>query len=700
MQAIPSEAGSTVKLHHLGFELRAAEKRVTSIEYLNSFCKSLHPIKEKWNFLRRDAVIRPYVPMRDDPYLFGTLSDYNFIIAAFHEFQKFTADLPSEPLSLDKSIQRGQQLIEGERDVNGKLIMQRGMRHGWYLNDFSAKRRKLPSAWVANESDLIEFLVDNLKRFKGFSTDELLGDDEDLEFAEDLGEPMTTNSGYPYYETDKPGFAGTTKAKGILFMKDPFLKYDPTKIAILDHIRKWSFADPMYRHPFAVAANRRYGPSNKFLEVWNFENNVLTHDHLTKGIPNVRQVYMACASYNIILSVVSRCTRTLRRCTTGMYHSTELRNNYMSKLKGKFVVESDFSQYDKSVSIELRQFFERLALACLKQVYQDKDQYLALKSLRALEAAPYLPYVMPDPNDQIGVGFGIIADGVWGLFSGIKVTSDIGTVISWCTTAFALSITTQTPLKTLLKQLQKGDDYVLLANGDDILVGFSPAKWRLYGKKFYNALPIIYDQFGLKGKVLNGSRFLMRHLPDDSPVWSRIWQQTFANEKKITSLPQFFIGLWSRTREVKRIDGIISSSNTSTRSALSLWRAKSVALFGITLSHLAIVKKVKNAGSFFKNPSLYDRLLKGQLTTFTELDQALDLTHTSVVKFTQLLAESGELADLARDAHNIPSAQFMLETILKENPGLINALKAESLKEAHFFKWAVKEYKIDFVLNK
>lgn len=405
----------------------------------------------------------------------------------------------------------------GEQDIASKFSIQRR-----FPPKFFVIPKKLPEGEFSDDFDLC--LQAYVKRVASLSS---IKSANPLSIMLTDHDPFDTNQGFPTYSTNPELRFSTAAALS-------FQRYEADHI--IRRITEMSTAlgfDQSMIWPAAIA--KRSGPTHKPILVYRDHADgysVIADLEATGYYTRGRQVFMMPFYFNMLISAVALPLKMGRLSIPGFSHDANGESQYLPKFtedEGYEIAESDLSAFDTTITPALR---KRLWHWCrhygFNPVALDLLEYFEQSTM--IFSAPYnsaqkgsLSYVM----------------GRFGLLSGLKVTTEVGSAISAAST-----------LKAYLRagvitkaQLLDGSWPLFLMLGDDTLL--KNRKGAIKADIFEKS----YAEEGLKVKYLvPGKRFLMNHIKDGKKygVCNRVIQQTLFNEDAYTHVGQLRLGLASR----------------------------------------------------------------------------------------------------------------------------------------------------------
>lgn len=415
-------------------------------------------------------------------------------------------------------------LQAGEMDIVDKYATQR--RHGpmWYLPSAPPPLIAPTAVYKQVASALAKFYYSRYMAspLAGLTPYELALTDSD---------PPDTNAGWPLYSSSIGDFLVLASNVDFHGRHSGATWPSPSEwVAAIDELgNKVGVTGDM----FTMGVARRAGPMRKAVALYDLSSGHPAVESFTFGCyTRSRIVYMAPRLLNIAVSPFSMQMKAARLSHWGFAHDGESRKIQMAVFKdaaarGLNVIESDFSGYDASFTPEHRS----VIFDVLKEVGFHPD---SIDLIRMIDERG--SFVTPSWSGIQG-GEGERVSGRFGLFSGIKDTSNLGSFHAQC---------------VVLKAFIQAGELTL----DDIVAGRLPPFLNLSDDVLIAAPPSItpaaYERVcaeeGLKAKLIVGRRMLMRHIAPEGEysVAARVVQQTIANEDAYLHLGHVLLGLASR----------------------------------------------------------------------------------------------------------------------------------------------------------
>lgn len=452
------------------------------------------------------------------------LVTFNSKLLAGYEVLYSTPEAAHDAYSISKTwaerIQESsphQGINNGEAEIVSNLSIQRRFPPYYYINAEQLPEgtpsplfKKCLRAYLAKIAPL------NANE-RATSPLQLMMDDED---------PFDTNQGYPTYSSEPAIRFLTASAVGL---KDRKIS---TIIEALSSMADFFGYPGDFMWPAAVA--RRSGALSKSQRYYrdDADNMSCISDFEVQGVyTRGRKVYMMPFYFNILASPVARALKLGRTRVIGFGHDSEGESKYLPLFceeEGYEIGESDLSGYDASI----RPAYRKLLWSLCREFGYDED------AISLLEAYEDNVVILSAPWNMSQDGSAAVVRGRYGLLSGLKVTTEVGSALSIAATLKALVVCGALSESALAA----GNWPPILMLGDDILLKVK--KGSIKEDLFKEA----YTEEGLKVKYLRGNRFLMNHILDGKKygVASRIIQQTLFNEDSYTHVGQVFLALASR----------------------------------------------------------------------------------------------------------------------------------------------------------
>lgn len=698
--------------------------------------------KGKFGFLDRDNKQRVYQPGTDDPFVFrndASVKDFgNHALALIkviadewealglplkHVKEKqiylpdssalFDALLPGHPLH--------QRLVDmypyicfltSNADIMRKACVVRNIYIGWWGQSYAGKDAPDPKHFDPAMRVLLKAIaaIENSSRF-GSTLDGVM---------RGMGDPMDTNAGFPFFagHVDEMGNPVTKEATLQLFEGIGTAGYDFSRV--VDEIAKRCKPMGLEKYPFLIAPLRRVQPSDKPNHEYRQTSFGLVTSHDSVGMNQVRIAWMAPYVYNLYLSPLQARWKAVRKLLPGMFFDGSAKRNRLARLSrtNPWLAEADYSNYDRFMPINLFQAFTQGYLSRYKNAEYWRQLTGYLHQGMSIIWPDYLPG---------STGKGWIFKPRYGLLSGVKVTSEEGTFINGlvnCQSLLDSGIMNEASLYKYLtqyvgpgdKSVGSGNEFFFIQSDDDLLVCDSPTQLYKLGTSF----KLNTARAGLKGSLEIGDRFLMRHTlaGRDTPVPSRVWQNTLSNEDSYLEPITFLAGLCMRT------DGLLGHKSydpfgtgkrnrcTSVEVRFTLAMLNSLLKFLQTASKKQLdaidyIKVLIEAASNMlanydcKKPGILRNDLVMSSDDASRVDgfrmKSLELLAKSEAdKLARLDSQTFNLSWLYRlhkDRH-VPSSALLLDSLIARFPYLKNLLESVANREYSYYQYAMKKMKI------
>jgi hypothetical protein len=699
--------------------------------------KRIVSVAENFGFLTRDKKDRKYSPGVDDRYVFRSNQSLNDFRSETHLLLRCLCiewERLGLPLTRDKErdvevpdkeaawiairdktaiaplISKHYdeiQFILSNVDIVLKNCVVRSVNWGWWVVSYSGKdasdiNRFQPSldafaqAWAT---------LRRTSRFEALSN----------ELWDSAGDPMDTNPGYPFYR-------GDVNADGVPVTR---IRMIEEARDLLDHARRrysakefsslWQAVlgevDTRFGKyglpgmPLCVAPLRRQQPGYKWAHQFRMTSSGLISAYDERGYNSQRVAWMVSYIYNLLISGFHCRLKALRMMLPGMYHDGASRRARLRTLRTSsqaghcFMAEADYSNYDRNIPVNIVAAVTRI----IADDMEDSDYYY--------DAAMYLHtsshLIWPDyalGGESHGWAF---APGKLGLLSGVKLTSETGSFVN-----FIIHI--QTLIEAEGWSVQDAVKYIAMYASDSVAIGsreervYIQSDDSLLIASSLDALVRQGDAFtrlikaaGLKGEVMLGDRFLMRHMARgrDTPVPSRVWQNTLSNEAPPENAVIFAVGLAART------DGLFGYKSVDPFDTGAFQLPTPCEVRYSRLMTESLLRFTTTASSSLKDVCDYLRLLPTVNTTRgQELADKFRVAATKELAIVELAkikamgknAYSTELYRLLKERHK-PASALILSEIIALDPELGGATDLLTAKEHKFFNYAVRSLGVKLV---
>lgn len=694
----------------------------------------------QFNFLDRDNKTRHYIPQDEDPFVAKSpkfIQEFKESAnKSIDEIKKHWQEL-SLPIARDKD--RGVVLPDVDAVINAilknpknvtkeeKHLIDSYMKHSGPISEMASEidimkkaclvRTVLPGWWIvsykgketphASSFDkAIAILVDAMHEVRNSS----MFKNKLEETLHEQGDPLDTNTGYPF-------FSAATSATG-----EPIAKLATVDLyrnvgtrgfswpGVREEIDKRCPSANLKGHPFAIFSIRRQQPGYKWNHVWAPRMGGLKLLNDVRGYTTNRVAYGAPYILNLYLSAIQSEWKAIRKLIPGLYHDGAAKKTVLDQIRNDkpFIIESDYSNYDRNIPVNIADRF--FAQYCSKLPHG--NYYFDL--LRQTNSS--LPLIWPDwVGHDRGRGWIFNVDRL-ALLSGLKITSDIGTFINAIVIIKSIldsKVMTDTEIKTYLLSRVKGNEsrsLFLIQSDDTLLLHKDFTKLRSLANSFVKAA----DTAGIKGALGLGDRFLMRHMRDgaDTPMISRIWQNTLSNEASYQDPLKFTVGLCART------DGLFGHKTVD---PFGTGKNQSVTKFHINYG-VDILQELLRFTSNSKSPvrpaiefitmllTAGKRMQSQGNTKMATVDmQLIDAYRTRMVK--ALAIQELAKADTSLQAFfstyvyslyknaNSPTSKQILDEIIKLEASTAGKLNMIQQKENQFYKHALRVLNINEIIE-
>lgn len=525
-------------------------------------------------------------------------------------------------------------------------------------------------------------------------------------------DPLDTNPGYPFYtaQMDTNGNP-VTRIKTVETFKNlvSAAKGDWNQLLATVDTRAGKYG--MKGFPFCVAPLRRLQPGYKWQHQFTITPSGLISAFDERGVNSQRVAHMVPYAYNIVTAPVATMYKTARMLLPGCYHDGKSKMLRTERLKEAakhdklFLAEADYSNFDRFMAVDLIREIVSWFTALTPNPKYWQEAMMFLHDSASL--------VWPDFTSLSEGGGWLFKPGQLGLLSGVKATSDTGTLVNSVVNGEALARTMgwdEYQLYSYLTQyisaeVGSKEEYYYVQSDDTELIQRSPVVLAKHGSEFKEAVKAA----GLKGSIELADRFLMRHLQDgaDRPVPARVWQNTLSNEAPPASEIIFLAGLAART------DGLFGQKsvdpfNTGRQQSVTIVEAKftlevlkSIQKF-LTTAHAKSPQGIEFVANLMTDSANIDQKYAENLSLRYSLPPRIGMRATqmrdSIVQTLARiqLAEAGNksafdvtswIYGLYKDK-NVPSSALLLDQLLSLGPGLNQTINNVKKKEAAFFSYA------------
>lgn len=726
---------------------------------------SIKALHTKWGFLSRDDKEREYQPAVEDPFvaagpsfpsLFKTKTS-DLLTGLVKEGERLNlsttidkerrvtlidterlqgnveehANKPSYNVATTGSIQ----FMTGNQDILKKCALVRAVIPGWWAVSYKGKNATDPHYFVPA---LLGFkrCLQNMRKSAVFRSR--------YEYYWDTnGDPIDTNPGYPYFagHITKDGIPVTRRLTVSQFktcLEVARRLSDKKRLEwkhVLSAIDSLNHDENLAGHPLAIAPLRRLQPGYKWAHVFSVTANGMRTELDVRGYNTQRVAWMVPYVYNILISPTSVLLKTIRSFLPGCTHTAtdKIFQNQQLDLRTHphiQLFEADYSNYDRFIPVDII----RLILDAVTEVFIDDKEDRAYWQQAMMHLHDGASLIWPDyATTTTGTGW-IFKPGTLGLMSGVKITSETGTLVNFIVNisnmvhagllnspaamdAYIQAIFNKQGAsdieKNSYKDLKSFSLKFLVQSDDTLLIGKDYSE----GVKLRDAFTVGLQKAGLKGAVEFGDRFLMRHMfgGGDRPVPARVWQNSLSNESPPESELIFLLGLLARTDGmfgVKQVDPFNTLDKqwlTDVEFNFSLRVVKGLRQFfnearvpserAIQLmdAYVGLENEVSVQPGFVTIPAhAKKRILKLriELTNYLiELERASASTLSDAKLFDAQNKYNSWILSLARD-RNVPSAAAITDYVIAMDPTVGDKIKQVAAKEEAFFQFACSEFHI------
>jgi len=411
-------------------------------------------------------------------------------------------------------------LRTGEMDIVNKLAGQRRFPPDWYLPAETPPLAPPTKDYRAVATALITWYAAQAESAKLLRA-------PPLQLAALDVDPHDTNSGWPLFSSQIDEFM--TMIANLDFRGAPW----PSEADWIAATQELALTLGVPGTMFMMGVSRRSGPTRKPIAMYNLAGTVpYVMGEATGCYCRPRVVYMAARILNIALSPIHIPTKHARLSNPGFSHTAadralQIKQFAAYEADGLRVIESDFSAFDTTFTPEHR----GVIYGAMEQAGFNRGVMRMLRSIDEVGAFITPTWGMPQGGEAE------LVTGRFGLFSGIKETSNLGSI-------HAQIIVLKSMVRagmTTLQDIAAGRWPMFLNLGDDVLLAANK-----------NLTPKMYEEAaleeGIVAKVLDGRRMLMRHIEGgrEYAVGARVIQQTLANEDSYDHIGHVILGLASR----------------------------------------------------------------------------------------------------------------------------------------------------------
>lgn len=608
--------------------------------------------------------------------------------------------------------------LNANADIIKKACVVRTVNPGWWAVSYKGKTSAKPDYFTKslNAHKRAFRAVIKSKRFKDILN----------ELAVKAGDPIYSNPGYPFFAAlvDKQANP-VTRIKTV----ETFAGLHPQSKHwedVLDEIDRRAGKYGMAGFPLCVGPLRRQQPGYKWQHQFITTAAGLVTAFDERGVNSQRVAWMVPYTYNLLLTPFQLIMKAFRMMLPGLYHdgpAKKYRNDTLKAMHktGKlYIAEADYSNYDRFIPVDMiRELVHEMAGATDNPEYWEK-------------AAMYLHddanLVWPDYSSMSQGNGWLFKPGLLGLMSGVKITSETGTMINSVINGQVLANVKgwgEDQLLLYLTQYLNADpgskkEYYYVQSDDTLLISDTPSELKALGDEFMIAV----EAAGLKGAVEFGDRFLMRHMQGggDRPVPARVWQNTLSNESPPEHMLVFLAGLGARTDGlygIKTVDPFSTGVCQAITRAELIFTQEVIKSLHYFIKNSAVPSKVaanlletmmnmpdKGSAEGVERPGSYTKITSPYVKTLH--DSRKDIVKALADYEMQRALEDSALGlannfswlyQLYKDK-NIPSQALLLDQLLLMQPELSGSIEKVAQKETAFFNYAIKTIGISLdILN-
>jgi len=601
-----------------------------------------------------------------------------------------------QPSAAGQNFRDAVQFLAANADIMLKACVVRAISPGWWAVSYAGKN----AADLSFFRDSLEAHITVYQQFARSPQGRAAIQQEWI----DSSDPIDTNPGYPYFSArlSTTGAPLTRDATVSLFKNLCNQGYSWSQL--LEEVDARVKDENLAGHPFAVAPLRRLQPGYKWMHQFEVTGAGLVTGHDLRGLNSQRVAWMVPYAYNLCIAPASAILKAFRRVLPGAFHGgpeKKLRHDRLRRLHADnklFLVEGDYSNFDRFLPIDLLQHFIMGISTEWKNNSYWRDALMHLHRGASL--------IWPDYYTGDAEGGWIFKPGPLALLSGVKVTADTGTITNSIINAAALARTydwDRGRLITYLGQYLDGTtpgsktEYYYIQSDDTALIASSNDNLTRHRETFVRAVAAA----GLKGSVSVGDRFLMRHIQSgaDRPVPTRVWQNTMSNEEPVANPLIFLAGLAARTDGLfglKSVDAFGTGNHQSISAAearvthavlRTLRRRLAEALRSVSVA-VQFIDELLEGMPPIPPSTAPDATVMGKRSQIARLSRLRDNINKEVARTTMTDASVAEwVKALWRDRH-APSSQQLLDDLAVDIPGVKELLSDMVSKEKAYFERA------------
>lgn len=524
-----------------------------------------------FNFIARDNKTRTYDPYTEDPQVFSNkYSPDNFLDDSMNQIKEVSDIWKSMGLPFKMDEDRGYNVpdISGftdkvlEEDPHALSLYKERYSDICFVAGFldnalkySLVRTITDGWWLVSYAGNVGTITPDIeKALNVFDTYlEYLFDTPEFRLKLDVtisdqGDPLNTNVGAPFFSNEYKDGRPIAKEKAVeLWAKSKPGESDVDFSKWKTNVGLRTEKPPFNAYPLAIAPNRRIQAGAKPQKIWRRGERYLELAYEQNVLNTIRFVAMPPYPANLCMSAYQSSLKTVRKVTHGTFMDSDSKIDICKALSsGYYTIENDYSNYDRFI---LYSIILRIIDSYSRKVKSGGFFYQTLRHF-----FENVPLIWPLRDKHTPNAFTIVNARLTGLLSGVKVTSEIGTLVNViiCIAAglksgvmnqdYALKLLKG---KTQKKSISEFDNFFLVQSDDTLFCSRNMTDLVRWAKAFKQ----ITKDAGLKAKVAVGDRYLMRHMQFglDIPVLSRVFQNTISNEDPKPDALLVAVGLASRT---------------------------------------------------------------------------------------------------------------------------------------------------------
>lgn len=684
------------------------------------------PIRENFPFLDRDDKDRVYDPGIADKYVFknmGSVEQFKTdaranlkTIVQLGKSLGLVTELDSkrgvEVLSssnlIDKFISKGPKSLsvsETERisnedvrfllsnqDIALKACVVRTVLPAWWIVSYRG-RKSAHASPLKQAVDVLVAVLHTVEKTPAYKQklDQVLSSQ---------GDPLDTAVGFPLYQSTVDDKMNPIAKLEVLHQYKNLVKaggrdWDKLKEVMKDRGR----TNFQKQFLFAIAPIRRLQPGYKVQHVWNRSMTGLRLQFDVQGMATNRVAWAASYLLNLLLSPIQSRWKAARMVIPGLFHDGSSRREMLHAMQTTppYFIESDFKNWDRSIPNDIMSYFFH---QYTKSLRNSKYWFGVLSQTHR-----NIPLVWGDQSPNLrGNGWAFEVD-VLGLLSGLKITSEVGTfmnliinIAGWIATG---AMTKEDAYAYLINKSNSVIPKVLIQSDDTLLCAANLTDLHKLSVSFMTGC----SYAGIVPELQLGDKFLMRHLSrgKDTPVITRIWQNTLSNEQPVDDPLIMIIGFLMRTEGILGqrtfdpfgVGHVRKTSEIETKYSLQV--LKSIRGFASTASE-SIPELVQCIDSLIGagNRMGSEKMNSSDVETINSLR----------VKFLKLLA-AREARDFLRQAdankqfatmiyqlHKdqfSPTSKWRLDELMASNSAVKGIVESLVNKEHAFYEFAMKQ---------